>query len=49
MNEYEQAAFESVEKLKERHIQEIRELHDKVEREFQIKSKWSKDLLDLRR
>ena len=49
MNEYEMAAYESIEKLKERHIKEITELHEKVKREFQIKMKASKQLLDLRR
>ena len=49
MNEYEDAAYESIEKLKERHIKEIEELHSKVKRDFQIKMKCSKELLDLRR
>jgi hypothetical protein len=30
MRDYEAAAFESVERLKEKHIKEIQELHEKV-------------------
>lgn len=49
MSDYEAAAFESVEKLKEKHIREIQELHERVKKEFTIKFKWSRDLIDLRK
>jgi hypothetical protein len=49
MADYEAAAFESVERLKEKHILEIRELHERVKSQFTIKYKASKDLLDLRK
>ena len=49
MSDYEAAAFESVERLKEKHIREIKELHDRVKNEFTIKFKWSRELLDLRK
>ena len=49
MTDYEAAAFESVERLKEKHIREIKELHDRVKTEFTIKFKWTRELLDLRK
>ena len=49
MADYESAAFESVEQLKEKHIQELAELSQKIIEEAKVKSKWSKELLDLRR
>lgn len=49
MREYEAAAFESVERLKEKHIREIQELHEKVQSDFKLKFKWSRELMDLRR
>ena len=34
MSDYEAAAFESVERLKEKHLAETRELHERVKAEF---------------
>ena len=49
MADYEAAAFESVEQLKERHIQELGDVSQRISDEAQVKNHWSKDLLDLRR
>ena len=49
MQDYEKAAFESVERLKEKHLQEVKELKEKVRSEFTVKFKWSRELMDLRR
>ena len=49
MADYESAAFESVERLKEKHLVEIRELQDKVRSNFQVKMRFSKDLIELRK
>ena len=48
MADYEAAAFESVERLKERHIQELAQLSQKVYTETTAKAHWSRELLDLR-
>lgn len=44
MSDYEAAAFESVERLKEKHIKEIKELHERVKSDFLLKFKWSREL-----
>ena len=49
MNEYEQAAFDSVERLKEKHLAEIKETHEKIKRDLGMKFKLSKDLVEMRR
>lgn len=49
MSDYEEAAFESVERLKDKHLKEINELYDKVKNEFKVKFKWSRELMDLRK
>lgn len=49
MGDYEAAAFDSVERLKEKHLREIQELHEKVRGEFTVKFKWSRELMDLRK
>ncbi|OMJ74556.1 hypothetical protein SteCoe_26487 [Stentor coeruleus] len=48
MAEYEATAYKSLEKLKEKHIQEYQELMEKVTAEAQKKVKHSKELLGLR-
>lgn len=48
MAEYEATAYKSLEKLKEKHIQEYQELMEKVTAEAQKKVKHSKELLALR-
>jgi hypothetical protein len=49
MADYEASAFESVERLKEKHIREIQELHERVSQQFKVKFKWSRELMDLRK
>jgi len=49
MADYENTAFESVERLKEKHIREIQELHQRVGEQFKVKFKWSRELMDLRK
>ena len=49
MTNYEQAAFESVERLKEKHLQEIQGIDQKVRAEYNVKFKWSKELMDLKK
>lgn len=48
MADYEAAAFESVERLKEKHMQELAQLSQKVYNETQTKLNWSKQLMDIR-
>lgn len=48
MADYEAAAFESVERLKEKHMQELASLSQKVYNETQTKLNWSKQLMDMR-
>ena len=49
MADYEATAFESVERLKEKHIREIQELHERVSQQFTVKFKWSRELMELRK
>lgn len=48
MADYEAAAFESVERLKEKHMQELAALSQKIYTETQTKQNWSKQLMDMR-
>lgn len=48
MADYEGAAFESVERLKERHMQELTSLSQKIYNETNAKAHKSRELLDLR-
>lgn len=48
MSDYESAAFESVEQLKERHMSELAELTQKIAAENSSKTHWSRTLLDMR-
>ena len=41
MADYEAAAFESVEQLKEKHISELAELTQRLTQEHSIKNHWS--------
>jgi hypothetical protein len=41
--------FLSLEKLKEKHLKEIEEMKEKVQNDFWIKSKLSKDLIEKRK
>ena len=50
MADYEAAAFESVEQLKERHVGELQELSQRVASDpASVKTKWSSQLLEMRR
>mmetsp|Transcript_19275 Transcript_19275/g.18419 ORF Transcript_19275/g.18419 Transcript_19275/m.18419 type:complete len:144 (+) Transcript_19275:121-552(+) len=49
MADYEAAAFESIERLKEKHLLEVNDLHEKVRNNFKIKHKLSKELMDMRK
>lgn len=48
MTDYEEKALESLEKLKEKHISEVAELHERLKRELVFHFKSSKQLIDLR-
>jgi hypothetical protein len=48
MTDYEEKALESLEKLKEKHINEVAELHERLKRELVFHFKSSKQLIDLR-
>ena len=48
MADYEAAAFESVEQLKERHVSELQELSQRVVND-PVKTRWSQQLMELRR
>jgi hypothetical protein len=49
MSDYEATAYLSLEKLKEKHLLEIQQLHDKVRREHSAKITFSKELMDMRK
>ena len=48
MQNYENAAVQSVSKLKQRHVSELVELRDAVQRNLSIKYTLSKDLMNIR-
>ena len=48
MEDYEATAYLSLEKLKERHMQEYQEYQEKIKHQLKSQMKFSKDLLDLR-
>lgn len=49
MADYEAAAFESVEQLKERHVAELQELSERIVSDTTLRARWSRELLELRR
>ena len=49
MSDYEQAAFQSVEQLKEKHMHELAVLTQKIIDESNVKQRQSRELLELRR
>ena len=50
MADYEAAAFESVEQLKERHVGELQELSQRIASDpASVKIKWSSQLMEMRR
>jgi hypothetical protein len=48
MTDYESAAYASLEKLKEKHDYELRGLRDQIEKSFNIKYTFSKELMEIR-
>jgi len=48
MADYEATAIESLDKLKEKHIREVEDLHERLKRELAFHFKSSKQLLELR-
>jgi hypothetical protein len=49
MSDYEATAYLSLEKLKEKHLMEIEQLREKINKESKIKLKLSKELLQMRK
>ena len=49
MSDYEATAYLSLEKLKEKHLLEIQQLHEKIRKEFSVKITFTKDLMDMRK
>lgn len=49
MADYEATAYLSLEKLKEKHLLEIQQLHDKIRKEFKIKLKLTKELMEMKK
>jgi len=46
MADYEATAYLSLEKLREKHLIEIQQLHEKIRKDYKIKLKFSKDLME---
>jgi len=46
MSDYEATAYLSLEKLKEKHLLEIQQVHERIRKEFKIKLKLTKELMD---
>ncbi len=46
MSDYENTAYMSLEKLKEKHLAEIQQMHEKIRREYKVKLKFTKDLME---
>jgi hypothetical protein len=49
MSDYEATAYLSLEKLKEKHLLEIQQLHDKIRKEQSMKITFSKELMEMRK
>ena len=49
MSDYEATAYLSLEKLKEKHLLEVEQLQEKINREYKIKNKLSRELMDMRK
>lgn len=49
MSDYEATAYLSLEKLKEKHLMELNQLRDRIRKDFKIKQKFSKELMDMRK
>lgn len=49
MADYEATAYLSLEKLKEKHLMEIQQLHEKVRKEYKVKLKFTKELMEMKK
>lgn len=49
MSDYEATAYLSLEKLKEKHLLEIQQLHEKIRKEQSLKITFTKELMDMRK
>ena len=49
MSDYEATAYLSLEKLKEKHLMELQQLHEKLRAEYKIKLKYSKELMEMKK
>ena len=49
MSDYEATAYLSLEKLKEKHLLEIQQLHERIRKEFKIKLKYTKELMEMKK
>lgn len=49
MADYEATAYLSLEKLKEKHLMEIQQLHEKVRKEYKAKLKFTKELMEMKK
>lgn len=49
MSDYEATAYLSLEKLKEKHLLEIQQQQERIKKEYKIKLKLSKELMEMRK
>ena len=49
MSDYEATAYLSLEKLKEKHLLEISQLIERTRKEYKVKLKFSKELMEMRK
>lgn len=49
MSDYEATAYLSLEKLKEKHLLELQQLRENIRREYKIKLKFTKELMEMRK
>ena len=49
MSDYEATAYLSLEKWKEKHLLEIQQLHERIRKEFKIKIKFTKELMEMKK
>ena len=49
MSDYEATAYLSLEKLKEKHLMEIEQLRERIRKDYKVKLKLSKELLEMRK
>ena len=49
MSDYEATAYLSLEKLKEKHLLEIQQLHERIRNEYSQKITFTKELMEMRK